>query len=453
MSIIIVGGGEVGEFIAEQLVKENKNIVLIEKSEARCLEIGNEIDAKIIHGNGASPNVLHEAGLKQSEMVIAVTNSDEVNLLVAILARMEAPSATRIVRIRNPEFELEESKFQKSFDIDFVMNPEKEAAKAVLRALEIPGAREVHTLFEGQLKLITAEVKKKSSLTDTPLRDLSLGKNGERFLLATIFREEQFVPPQGDCQIQERDLISFVTETKKVSGIMKLLGSKGTEADDVMIFGGDHIGLNIAKALEKEGANVKIVEKDHNLCSQLTRSLKKTLILNAKATDEDFLIEENIHDMDVFIAVTDDDEDNILSSLLARRLGVPWTVTLTDEPSYAHIINTLGINVVINPNQLANNTILHFIRRGKVLQVSPLLQEGHEIIEVEALETSEIIGKPIQNLSLPKETLIIAVKRGEDVIIPTGNTVIEPHDRVILITSKESVPKLENFFTVKLEYF
>jgi trk system potassium uptake protein len=400
MSIIIVGGGEVGEFIAEQLVLENKNVILIERDEARCQEIGGEIDAKIVCGNGASPQILHEADLKHSEMVLAVTNSDEVNLLVAVLARMEAPNATRIVRVRSPEFDLEEVKFQQNFDIDLVMNPEKEAARAILRALEVPGAREVHSLFEGRLKLVTVEVKPHCPVINVPLKELPMRKNGERFLLAAIFRNGQLMTPQGDCQIQEEDLISFVAESNQVSSIMKLLGYKGNEAKNVMIYGGDFIGLNLAKALESEGANIKIIEPDHDRCSRLTRSLSKTVILNEEATDQDFLIEENIQDMDVFIAVTQDDEDNILSSLLAKRLGVPWTVALTDEPSYTQLISTIGIDVVINPNQLAINAILHFIRRGKVLQVSPL-QEGGEIIEMEALETSEISGKPIHKLRNP----------------------------------------------------
>jgi len=270
--------------------------------------------------------------------------------------------------------------------------------------------------------------------------------------VAAIFRMGNLIIPRGDNKIMPHDKIYFVSRPKNLFSGMKLLGHKREKIDDIIIHGGGYIGRNLALALEKRGVNVKMFEPDSAMCSIANQNLNKTVILNATGTDQDSLEEENIDKMGAFVSVTKDDEDNILSALLAKRLGCPLTLALTHKTAYQPLIASIGVDIVINPRQLTNNTILHFIRKGKVIHASAL-RENAEIIDVEALETSDLVGKPLKKLKLPKETLILSIKRGDNAILPDGDTVINSGDRVLMIANRKAIPKIEKFITVKLEYF
>ena len=452
MSILVIGGGEIGQFIADKLIQEKKEVVIIEKDERVLHEIEESLDAKFVVGNGAAPQVLREAGLKNAEMVIAVTDSDEVNLLATILAGMEAPQAIRIARIRNREFDIEETRFQEQFRINLVINPDREAARAILKILEIPGATDMLDFFDGRVRLVGTTVRRTSPVINRPLRDLARLREERHFLIAAIFRGGQLIIPTGDNKIMPGDNVYFMSAAKNIQAGMRLLGHKGEKAGDIMIHGGGFIGMNLATSLENKGINVKVIEPDSKICSVLSRQLNKSVILNAAGTDQDVLEEENVSQMDAFVAVTKDDEDNILSSLLAKRLGCPLAVALSHKSAYQPLISAIGIDVVINPRALTNNAILHFIRRGKVIHVS-CLREDAEIIEAEALETSDLVGRPIRRLKLPAGSLVLSIKRGEKLIAPWGDTVIETGDRVLLLARRDAIPKIEKIIVVKLEYF
>jgi len=452
VSILIVGGGEIGQFIAEQLIRENKEVVIIEKNERIISEIEEGLDAKFILGNGAAPSTLHEAGLKDAEMLIAVTDSDEVNILATIFAGIEAPQAIRIARIRNPEFDVEEKRIQSNLHVNLMINPDKESAGAIMRVLQVPGASDIIDFFDGEFKIVGTKVKPSSQILGMKLKDLHLLKDEGSFLLAALYRSSTLIVPDGNDEIKLGDVIYFASHSNRVFEGMRLLGHKHEKIDDIMIHGGGYIGRNLAESLEKAGARVKLIEPDPQLCSTASRNLSKTLILNAHGTDQSLLIEENIGEMDAFISVTKDDEDNIISALLAKRLGCPVGIALSHKAAYQPLISSIGIDVVINPRQIANNTILHFIRKGRVLHVSTLA-ESAEIIEVEALETSELVGKPLHKMKLPDDVLILSIKRKGRIIVPWGDTVIEAGDHVLIIAHRNSVKKLERFLTVSLEYF
>ncbi|MBT3181988.1 MAG: Trk system potassium transporter TrkA [Deltaproteobacteria bacterium] len=452
MSILIIGGGEIGQFIAEQLITEKKEVIIIEKDERVIDEIEESLDVKFVLGNGAAPHILQEAGLSEAEMVIAVTNSDEANLLATILAGMEAPQAIRIARIRNPEFDIEEEKLQENLRIDLLINPDKEAARAIRKVLQVPGAFDTLDFFDGGVKIVGTKVKRESPLIDRKLKDLNSLRDDGHFLVAAIIRNNELIVPRGNDSVQTDDVVYFAADSQYTTEGMKLLGYKRQKIDDIMIFGGGYIGRNLASALEKRGANVKLIESDPQLCSVCSRNLDKSVILNAQGTDQEVLQEENIQKMDAFIAVTKDDEDNIISSLLAKRMGCPFAIALSHKSSYQALISSIGIDVVINPRQISNNRILHFIRKGKVLHVS-MLQSGAEIIEVEALATSALVGQPIHKMKLPLDVLVLSIKRNGKITVPWGNTIIEPGDHVLLMARREAVPKLEKFLTVTLEYF
>lgn len=452
MSILVIGGGEIGQFIADKLIQEKKEVVIIEKDERVLHEIEESLDAKFVVGNGAAPQVLREAGLKNAEMVIAVTDSDEVNLLSCILAGMEAPQAIRIARIRSREFDIEETRFQEQFRINLVINPDRETARAILKILEIPGATDMLDFFDGRVRLVGTTVRRTSPVINRPLRDLVRLREERNFLIAAIFRGGQLIIPTGDNKIMPGDNVYFMSAAKNIQAGMRLLGHKGEKAGNIMIHGGGFIGMNLATSLEKKGINVKVIEPDSKTCSVLSRHLNKSVILNAAGTNQDVLEEENVSQMDAFVAVTKDDEDNILSSLLAKRLGCPLAVALSHKSAYQPLISAIGIDVVINPRALTNNAILHFIRRGKVIHVS-CLREDAEIIEAEALETSDLVGRPIRRLKLPTGSLVLSIKRGEKLIAPWGDTVIETGDRVLLLARRDAIPKIEKIIVVKLEYF
>ncbi|MBN1283175.1 MAG: Trk system potassium transporter TrkA [Proteobacteria bacterium] len=452
MSVLIIGGGEIGRFIAEKLIEHEREVIIIEKDERVVDELEESIDAKIIVGNGASPRLLAEAGVAGAEMVLAVTNSDEVNLLAVALAGIQAPQARRIARIRNPEFELEEGLLQGKFNVNLLINPDREAAHAILKILDLPGSVEIMDFFDARIKLVGAMARRQSELINRPLREIKQFGEGGPCVIAAIVRNNQVLIPMGDSRIMPGDTVYFAAESDRVEESMELLGHKGERTGSIMIYGGGFIGMYLAASLEKQGVAVKIVEPDPRLCSALSRKLNKSMILNTSATDQDFLEEENIEDMDAFAAVTKDDEDNILSALLAKKKGCGISIALSHNRGYQRLIGALGIDVAVNPRQLAGNTILHFIRKGKVLHASSLMDEA-EFIEAEAMPTSGIVNRPIKELKLPKGVVILSVQRGGAMMVPHGETVIEPKDRVLLIARTDAIAKIEKLLMVGMDYF
>lgn len=453
MSIIIIGAGQIGQFIASKLASENKDVIIIEEDESKIAGISEELDVQVIQGNGASPSTLKEAGLKDAQMLVAVTDSDEVNLLACMMSNLLTSVPVKIARVRDPEFyHIQNEETLKKLNIDMIINPDKVAADSILRVLSVPGSIEVINFFDDKMKIVGVKVKTESEITNTQLEKLRpLGKD-KHLLISTIIRDGQTIIPSGKNQILPNDIVYFVTESDNIREVMKLFGFKSEKIRRVMIHGGTFIGLYLAKFLEDSDIQVKIIEPDQKKCSNLVRRLDKSVVLNDTATDQAFLTQENVKDMDAFISVTDDDEDNILSSLLAKRLGAPWTATLTTQISYIPLITAIGVDVAISPRLLSNSAILHFIRQGKVLSVSSL-QEDIEILEIEALETSDIINIPIKKAKIPHEALIICIERGGEIIVPHGGTVILPGDRVLVQSTTKAIPRVEKLFTVKLEYF
>lgn len=455
MSIIIVGAGDVGFALAKQLVAEKKDVLLIDRDERKVKRLTDEINCQAIAASGSDPAVLHDAGIEKAEMLIAVTDSDEVNLTTCMLAGLQTHVPVKVARIRQESFadgELKERFNIAKLGIDLIINPERQAAEEILNILTVPGAVEILNFLEGRVRLIGAKVTPRCRLLGIPFEELDNLKQELQILIAAIFREQRFFIPRGADCLKENDLIYFVAPPETVPKIMEDLGHSGEPVKRVMVDGGGPIGLEVARRLEGEGVSVKIVENDPGRCSLLVRKLDKSVVLNGPATDQDLLIQENIKSMDAFCAVTGDDENNILSSLLAKRLGCPWTITLANQAAYIPLVTTIGVDVVVNPRLLAAGAILQYIRHGKVLSVASLREEI-ELIEAETLESSDLVDKKVQEVAWPEGSLVLALKRGEEVIIPAGETEIKPHDKVLLFAMREVVPKVEKLLAVKLEYF
>jgi len=454
MSVIIIGAGEVGFHIASRLSKENRDVVLIEKDENVIRRIADNLDVQIIHGNGGSPVVLKKAGIGSSEILIAVTNSDEVNMVACIIADSQFHVPIKVARIRDSEYEKLYSKEGKDgLHIDFAINPERESVLDILNLLDVPEATYVRDFAEGKVRLVGFRIREELPITNRKLIDIMKDYPDKKFLIAAISRGASTIIPHGKDVVLSGDHVFFVSQPKYMPILLKIINKEGLRTRRVVIFGGGNIGFSLARKLEKRGINTKIIEEDSERCAFLSQSLENTVILHGNGADQELLKEGGIKDTDAFIGVSDDDEANVLVSLFAKRMGAKRVMAKLNNLSYLQLVSTLGIDVVISPRLSAVSSILHFIRKGRVLSVKEVGGEDAEAIEVIAMETSDLVNKPLKHIKFPSGSLVVTVVRDEEVIIPSGDTVIRPGDRVVLFSLKSSIPKVEKIVTVKLEYF
>lgn len=452
MKIIIIGAGEVGFNIAQRLSEENHDVVVIEKDPNKIRHIQNVIDVQAILGSGTNPSTLSEAGIKESDIIVAATDSDEVNLIACFYAQYLTDYITKIARVKNPDYMKHKEIFnQDFFNIDLIINPRSEMVASMLKLLEVPGASEVIDFVDGRIKLIGITVKDNSPLVG---RKLSSFTDLEHIILiGVIVRGEEVIIPKGQDTIQANDLIYFVTRREEVPNIFRLLNLREEGLSRLMIVGGGETGLALATSLDTTTINTKIIERDGQRCLELAEKLENVVVLNGDGTDRELLMEENVADVDIMVVVTGDEENNVLISLLGKALGAKKTVTRIGKLSYIPLVSAIGIDTVVSPRLSAIRAILQYIRKGKVIRVAPLKGEGAEAIEFEALETSDIVNTPLSRVKFPKEAIVGAIVRGEEVIIPKGHNLIKPHDHMIIFALKGAIPKLEKLFTVKLEYF
>ena len=452
MKIIIIGAGEVGFNIAQRLSEENHDVVVIEKDPNKIRHIQNVIDVQAILGSGTNASTLGEAGIKESDIIVAATDSDEVNLIACFYAQYLTDYITKIARVRNPDYMEHREIFNQDFlNIDLLINPESEMVASMLRLTEVPVASEVIDFVDGRVKLIGITIKDDSPLVG---RKLSSFTDLEHIILiGVIVRGEEVIIPKGQDTIQANDLIYCVTRREEVPNIFRLLNLREEGLSRIMIVGGGETGLALATSLDTTTINTKIIERDGQRCLELAEKLENVVVLNGDGTDRELLMEENVADVDIMVAVTGDEENNVLISLLGKALGAKKTVTRIGKLSYIPLVSAIGIDTVVSPRLSAIRAILQYIRKGKVICVAPLKGEGAEAIEFEALETSDIVNTPLSKVKFPKEAIVGAIVRGEEVIIPRGHNVIKPHDHLIIFALKGAIPKLEKLFTVKLEYF
>ncbi|MFP4668545.1 MAG: Trk system potassium transporter TrkA [Desulfobacterales bacterium] len=453
MKIIIVGAGEVGYHVASRLSFEKKDVVVIDRDPAAIRRLSDNVDVEAVNGSGSSPKVLKEAGLKEAEILLAVTDSDEINLIACLMADVISPTTKKLARIRDGDFDpYHQVLHDQAPHIDTVINPEIEVVKSIERFLSIPGAVDVSEFAGGMLKFIGLYLTSGSLMAGIRLSEIP-EKIGQQILVAAVVRKEELIIPGGDARLYPGDLVYFISEEKGLAPILKAFDREVRPVRRTMIVGGGRIGARLAGALEKKGIQIKIIERSQARCSELAAEMKKAVVIQGDGSDQGLLMEENIREMDAVITLTNDEETNILVSLLARRMGAGKSITKLNKFSYFPLMPTIGIEQVVSPRLSAINTILQHIRRGKVLSVRTLTDEQAEVMEAEALETSDIVGKPLRKSSLPKGSLIIGIIRKGHVLIPSGDSVIEPGDRIIIFAKRQVVPKIERILTVKLEFF
>lgn len=454
MNFIIVGAGEVGYHLASRLSQEKMDVVVIEKDKEKVKRVIDTLDVQTIHGSGSSVEILKQAGVEDADMLIAVTNSDEVNMISCLVASAQSKVPMKIARIRNPEYAQDVGILgEKHLNIDLAINPELEMVRTISRLVEIPDATDVVEFAEGRVRITGIKVDPHSYVIGKKLQNLDKENEKHDIIIAAIFRDDKVIIPRGEDIIQENDLVYAVTEANKILTITNYFKEKERRAQRVMILGGGEIAIELAQRFEKRNIKTKIIEHNEQRCLEIAEKLEKTIVLRGDGTDRELLEEENIKDVDVFITISESEQTNILVSLLAKRLGAKKVISLINNLSYTSLVSNIGVDVVISPHLSAISRILQFIRKGKVLSVASFHKENAEAIEIVALETSDLVNKPLRDIKFPRGAIIGAVVREKEIIIPTGDTLILPDDRVIIFTLTSAIPSVEKTLTVKLDYW
>ena len=454
MKVIIVGAGEVGFHIASHLALENKDVVVIDNNPEATRRISDNLDVQIVLGSGSSPVMLEEAGIQQAEIILAVTNSDETNLVACLVANILSPSTKKLARLRDADFDGYHNNFRENAPhIDTIINPEIEVVKTIYRMMSVPGAVDVGEFADGRIKFVGVNLEDKSRLAGVQLSDMNEIIGESRPLIAAVIREDELIIPRGNDRLESGDLVYFISEEDKLLDSLSLFNKLDQPVKRALIIGGGRIGLRLAELLEENALYCKIIEQNPDRCTYLAERLNKAIVLHGDGSDQGLLAEENIQDMDMVITLTKDEETNILASLLAKRMGARKSITRISKFSYFPLMNAIGLEQVVSPRLSAINTILQHIRKGKVLSAISIKGEQAELIEAVALETSEIVANPLRNISFPKGAMVAGIIHKESIIIPTGESVIQPDDRVIIFARREAIPKIEKILAVKLEYF
>lgn len=458
MKIIVCGAGQVGSSIARQLSAENNDVTIVDQSAKLVTRISDSIDVQGIVGHASRPNVLDRAGAEDADMIIAVTYADEVNMIACQVAHSLFGVPTKIARVRHQSYlkPMWSNLFSRDhMPIDVIISPEIEVAHAVTRRLKVPGAFEMIPLVEDKVRLLGVRCGSDCPLVNTPLRQLTQLFPDLNIVIVGLMRENVPIIPTGNDQMLPGDEVYFVVDTEQLPRAMSAFGHEEAEARRLLILGAGNIGLFLAQQLESEfpWVNTKIIESNLKRAEDVVGKLDRTVVLNGDVLDPEILEEANAAAAETVVSVTNDDETNILASLLAKRHGAKRAITLVNKNSYEPLIAPLGIDVVVSPRNITVSTILQHVRRGRIHSVHTLREGFGELIEAEALETSPLVNTPLKDVNLPAGVLLGAIVRGNDIITPRGNTVVQADDRIVLFAAADKVNKVEKMFSVQLEYF
>lgn len=454
MKVVIVGAGEVGYHIASRLSLENKEVVVIDNNANAIRRIADSIDVQTLTGSASNPSVLEDAGIREAEILLAVTNSDETNLVACLVTDILSPGTKKLARIRGADFDQYHETFREQAPhIDTVINPDIEVVKTIDGLMKVPGAVDVGQFADGRIKFVGIYLDPGARLAGLKLSELPERLGDRRPLIAAVVRDEKLIIPTGKDRLLPGDLIYFISEDKRLLDTLSVFDKHAKPVKRVLIVGGGRIGFRLAKHLEMQGTYCKIIDKSAERCAVLAERLNKVVVLHGDGSDQSLLSEENIADIDVVVTLTNDEETNILVSLLATRLGAGKAITKISKFSYFPLMTAIGLEQVVSPRLSAINTILQHIRRGKVLSAISLKGEQAEAIEAIALETSDIVSKPLKRISFPKGAIVAGIIRKDQIIIPSGDSVVEPGDRIIIFAHRRAIDGIEKILAVKLEYF
>jgi len=458
MKVIVCGAGQVGSNIARQLAREGNDVTIVDQNPELVQKIGDELDVRAMVGHASHPEMLENAGAPEAEMIIAVTYSDEVNMVACQVAHSLFDVPKKVARIRSQQY-LEpmwsDLYSRDHLPIDVIISPEVEVAEAIARRLKVPGAFDTVSFADGLVQVIGVRLDESCPIVNTPLRQLTELFPDLNIVVVGIFRDGKMIVPSSNDQMFPGDEVYFAADIEHVSRAMPLFGHEEQEARNIVIVGGGNIGLHLAQTIEREMKNVslKLIETNRKRAEFVQEQLVSAIVLNGDALDPEILSEANVRRAETIVALTNDDEVNILSSLLAKGQGSETAITLINNPVFSNLMTSLGVDVVVDPRATTVSEILRHIRRGRIRGLHSFQDGAAEVVEGEALETSKLVGKELRDVKLPQGTIIGAIMREGKVVIPRGTTVIKPNDRVVIFALSNAVRKVEEMFSVSLEFF
>jgi trk system potassium uptake protein len=439
---VIIGAGEVGLNTARLLSHEGHSVVLVEKDERLVEKATEELDALVIAGNGANPKLLREAGINKSDLLIAASSSDEVNIIACLTAKAQGVSRT-VARIHNADYyEAGDPFAQEMLGIDFIIHTEQMAAHEIKEALLVPGAINIDSFAEDTIEVAEVILADGSEAVGRTLKEVKLPYNS---LIVGVVRGEEALVPKGETVLEERDHVLLISGRRQISDAVGVLATNTEPVSEVTIYGGGRIGLRLALALEKASMSVRVIERDESRARYVASQLRRGFVLHDEGISRDFMLQEGVDRTDAFVAVTGDDRANLLAAMYARQLGARMTIAGISRGEFAPLADALGVDLTISPRMLAAEAILRFVRKGEVIDVA-LLASGAEMIELRVPERCRVAGRPLSEVGFPDGAIVGALLRDGDVIIPTGEEILRAGDDAVVFTVEDAVEEVENLF-------
>ncbi len=457
MKIVILGAGQVGSTVAHSLSHEDNDITVVDVNEEKLRDLQDHLDIRTVQGFASHPKVLVRAGIEDADLIIAVTNTDEVNMAACQVAYTLYHTPTRIARVRSAEYTDHPDLFSREHTpIDVLISPEQLITQHIVRLIEYPSAMQVLDFADGRAQLVAVQAEAGGLLVGQQLYKLRHHMPaGSDARIAAIYRQGQLVLPDGDTIIEEDDTVFFLAARRHLRNVIKEMRPLDNPIRRIILAGGGYIGSSLARHLERDH-HVKVLERDAERAELIAEDLEKAIVLVGDCADETLLREEAIETTDVYCAVTNDDEANILSSLLAKRMGAGKVIAIINRPSYVDLMEAGTIDIAVSPEQITIGALLTHIRRGAMVRVHSLRRGAAEAIEAVALgdkHSSRVVGRAVEDLNLPEGTSISGIVRGDDVIIAHHDTVIMEHDHVLLfVPDKGQIPAVERLFQVSATF-
>jgi len=457
VKVIILGAGQVGYSIARYLVQEQNHIAIVDHSQEILDIIADKLDIQPVLGFASHPDVLERAGAREADLLIAVTSSDEVNMIACEVAKGLFNIPLKIARIRHQNYlnsDWVEMLASRRLAIDVIISPEVEVAQIINRNLRVAGAFDVISLVDDSLKLIGVRCLANSEIVNTPIKHVNSLYPNLDLAIAMMVRDENIIFPSVKDLILADDEVYVLTQHDQVSEIMQAFGYSISEAREILIIGGGNVGLNLAIGMENEHRNLhtRIIEKDLRRCEQIAKFLNSTEILQGDALDYDLLQEANIESCETVLAVTNDDKVNILSSLISKRSGAKRSLALLNNMEYASMVTSLGVDGIISPKSLTVSTILKHVREGNLHSIHPIAEGNVVVIEATARETSHIIGLAIDDIVIASEITVVALVRNDNLHFLPTRLNISANDKLIIVAKKWAVHKVEKLFSIRPYY-
>ena len=457
MRVIVCGAGRVGTGIAQRLAEEDAQVTVIDHQPELIRAITERLDVRGVVGSGSYPDVLVEAGGREADMLIAVTHSDEVNIVACQIAHSIFKVPTKIARIRAKSYL--EKRYADVFSrdnipIDVIISPEREVAAAVMQRLTTPAAFDVKSCADDRVWALGLRLEEDSPILATPLRQVRELFPDLRVTILAVHRNDHLFRAGADDQLEEGDEIFFVAARNNVDRAVEIMGQGQAQARRIVIVGGGNIGLDVASELEEAGRyKIRIIEQEAERAAYVAERLKRSIVLQGSGLDRDILAEAGIAQAETLVALTDSDQTNLLAGVIGKREGARRAMILTNSHEYGMLSHSVGIDRFIDPRATTISTILQHVRRGRIKSVYSILEGQAELVDAVALETSSLVGTPLGEADLPSGIVLGAIVRGADVILPDSTTAVQAGDRVVLLALREAVREVEKMFRVGISYF